>query len=293
MALAPIVRGIGWSGAREVIPCGEGKGQGGFCKMSEHKITVTLTQISKMIDHSLLHPTMTDADLIEGLRIAKKYNTATACIKPYFIQQALKELEGSDVKVCPVIGFPAGNSATQVKVYEAQLAAKEGGKEIDMVINIGKALGGDWEYVKDEIKQVNDVVVAEGAILKVIFENDFLKNEHIIKLCEICSELDVGFVKTSTGYGMVKQSDGSYNYKGATVEHLKLMRQHSKPSVQIKAAGGVRTLDDLLHVMSLGVTRIGATATIAIIEAAIARGITDTPTTVDFKPIAGSESGGY
>ena len=256
-------------------------------------ITVTLRQIAKMIDHSLLHPTMTDTDILEGLNISKKYSVATACVKPYLIPLAKAELEGSDVLICPVIGFPHGNSTTKVKVFEADAAAAAGGREIDMVINIGKALGGDWEYVADEIRQVNEAVTKHGAILKVIFENDFLDEKTIIRLCEICSDIGVGFVKTSTGYGMVKQPNGMYAYKGATVPHLMLMRAHSKPEVQIKAAGGVRTLDDLLHVMSLGVTRIGATATVAIMEEAAKRGITDEPTTVEFKPITSDSSGGY
>jgi len=236
-------------------------------------IEVSLHDLAKMIDHSLLHPTMTDEILAEGYAISKKYDVATACIKPYAIPQAVAALKGTDVKICPVIGFPQGNSTTEVKVFEARRAAEEGGQEIDMVINIGKALGGQWDYVKNEIKAVNDAVVAAGAISKIIFENDFLTEKEIIKLCHICSELDVAFVKTSTGYGMVKQADGSYNYKGATYEHLKLMRDNCKPSVQIKAAGGVRTLDDMLRVRSLGVSRIGATATGAILEEAKSRGI--------------------
>jgi len=256
-------------------------------------ITVTLRQIAKMIDHSLLHPTMTDADILNGLRICKKYSVATACVKPYLIPLVKKELEGTDVLICPVIGFPHGNSTTEVKVFEAEAAAAAGGKEIDMVINIGKALGGDWEYVSREIRQINQTVAKHGAILKVIFENDYLEEKHIIRLCEICSDIGVGFVKSSTGYGFVKQPDGKYSYKGATVPHLKIMRQYSKPEVQVKAAGGVRTLDDLLHVMSLGVTRIGATATAAIMEEAIRRGVTESPTTVEFKPIDGNSSGGY
>lgn len=260
---------------------------------SQNAISVTLTQLAKMIDHSLLHPTMTDADIIEGLRISAQYNVATACVKPYLIPLALEKLKGTNVLVCPVIGFPHGNSTTDVKVYEADAAAAAGGKEIDMVINIGKALGGEWEYVANEIKAINQAVTIQGAILKVIFENDYLKEEHIIRLCQICSDIGVGFVKTSTGYGFVKGPDGKYSYKGATVPHLKLMRQHSKPEVQVKAAGGVRTLDDLLHVMSLGVTRIGATATVAIMEEAVKRGITETPTTVQFKPIDDGSSGGY
>ncbi|CAG8266792.1 unnamed protein product [Penicillium salamii] len=263
-----------------------------FSKMSDSTITVTLPQIAKMIDHSLLHPTMTDADIVSGLRVARDSNVATACVKPYLIPLAKQKLAGSDVKVCPVIGFPHGNSTTEIKVAEAIAATEAGGTEIDMVINIGKALGGDWEYVSHEIDVINRAVVSRGAILKVIFENDYLQSEHIIRLCEICTKLEVAFVKTSTGYGSVKQSDGSYNYLGATVKDLKLMREHSGPNVQVKAAGGVRTLDDLLHVMSMGVTRIGATATIAIIDAAKARGIGEEPVTVSFKPMV-EKAGGY
>jgi deoxyribose-phosphate aldolase len=240
--------------------------------------TVTLRELAKMIDHSLLHPTMTDADIRKGCELARQYDVATACVKPYSIPLAREVLAGSHVAVCPVIAFPHGNSTTANKVREAEEAAQAGGSEIDMVINIGKALGGDWSYVADEIKAINTVVESNGAMLKVIFENDYLQDMHIVRLCEICSEIGVAFVKTSTGYGFVKQADGSYNYKGATVSHLKLMRKHCPPSVQIKAAGGVRTLDDLLLVRSLGVTRIGATATAAILDEAKRRGIGEQPT---------------
>lgn len=238
---------------------------------------VTLRDLAKMIDHSLLHPTMTDADIRKGCELARRYDVATACVKPYSIPLAKEILDGSTVGICPVIGFPHGNSATRIKVVEAVEAATAGGTEIDMVINIGKALGGDWDYVKSEIEVINEAVTGNRAVLKVIFENDYLQDEHIIRLCQICSEIGVAFIKTSTGYGFVKQPDGSYNYKGATVPHLKLMRQHTAPSVQIKAAGGVRTLDDLLLVRSLGVTRIGATATAAILEDAKRRGFGDQP----------------
>ncbi|MDD5348622.1 MAG: deoxyribose-phosphate aldolase [Chthoniobacteraceae bacterium] len=246
-------------------------------------LPVTLKDLAKMIDHSLLHPTMTDADIRKGCELARAYDVATACVKPYAIPLAREVLAGTDVAVCPVIGFPHGNSATAIKVLEAEAAAREGGAEIDMVINIGKALGGDWSYVAAEIQAVQDVVVANHAILKVIFENDFLEDRHIIKLCEICSGIGVAFVKTSTGYGFVKQSNGMYTYKGATLPHLKLMRQHCPPSVRIKAAGGVRTLDDLLLVRSLGVSRIGATATQVILEEAKKRGIGETPREVEIK----------
>src|SRR5688572_8554376 len=231
--------------------------------------TLTLRDIAKMIDHSLLHPTMTDAEIRAGCELARRYDVATACIKPYSIGLAKKVLAGSDVGICAVIGFPHGNSTTAIKVKETDAAVKEGSTEIDMVTNVGKALGGDWDYVRQEIKAINDA----SPVLKVIFENDYLKDAHIIRLCEICSEVAVAFVKTSTGYGFVKQENGMYSYKGATVEHLKLMRKHCPSSVQIKAAGGVRTLDDLLLVRSLGVSRIGATATAAILDEAKKRGI--------------------
>lgn len=230
--------------------------------------SITVQALAKMIDHSLLHPTMTDAQIAEGCRLARQYEVATACVKPYAIAMAREILAGSTVGVCPVIAFPHGNSATAIKVTEAEAAARAGGVEIDAVINVGKALGGDWNYVRDEIRAINAAVKSHGAILKVIFENDFLEDAHIVRLCEICSEAGVAYVKTSTGYGFVKQADGSYNYKGATDHHLSLMRQHCPPSIQIKAAGGVRTLDDLLRVRALGVSRVGATATQAMLEEA-------------------------
>lgn len=229
---------------------------------------LTARDISKMIDHSLLHPTMTDKDLKKGCELARKYEAASVCIKPYAVKMAKELLDGSDVLVCTVIGFPHGNSTTAIKVAETLKAIEDGATEIDMVVNIGKVLGEDWDFVIEEIKAINDACLANGAILKVIFENDYLpEDKHKIKLCEICSEVGVAFVKTSSGYGFVKQPDGSYNYKGATEHDLKLMRKHSAENVEIKAAGGVRTLEDLLKVRSWGVTRIGATATAAIMEA--------------------------
>jgi deoxyribose-phosphate aldolase len=228
-----------------------------------------ITELAKMIDHSLLHPTMTDQDLEEGCELAKKYHAASVCIKPYAVPMAVELLKNSDVAVGTVIGFPQGSPTKEVKVYETRQACEAGATEIDMVVNIGKVLSEDWDYVTDEIKAVTEETHKHGAIVKVIFENDFLENDqHKIKLCEICSELNADFVKTSTGYGFVKGSDGKYSYQGATHPDLKLMRQHSAPQVQVKAAGGVRTLDDLLKVKELGVTRIGATATATILNEA-------------------------
>jgi len=229
-------------------------------------MSITVKDLAKMIDHSLLHPTMTDKELEEGCAMAVKYDAASVCLKPYFVKRATELLKGSDVMAGSVIGFPHGNSTTEIKVAETKKACEDGAVEIDMVINIGKAMGGDWQYVKDDIKAVNEAAIAGGAILKVIFENDYLDDTTIVNLCEICNEIDVNFVKTSSGYGFVKQENGMYNYKGATPHHLKLMRKTAKSSIQIKAAGGVRTLKDLLYVRSLGVTRIGATATAAILD---------------------------
>lgn len=230
--------------------------------------TVTKLEIAKMIDHSLLHPTMDDQTLKEGCELARKYNVASVCIKPYAVKLAVAMLQGSDVMVGTVVGFPHGNSRIDVKVFETEKAIEDGAVEIDMVVNSGKVLSEDWDYVTDEIHSLVEVTKANGVALKVIFENDFLpKESHKIKLCKICSVLGVEFVKTSTGYGYTKQADGSYNYKGATTEDLILMRKHSAPEVEVKAAGGVRTLEDTLKVRELGVTRIGATATEAIILA--------------------------
>jgi len=224
--------------------------------------------IAKMIDHSLLHPTMTDEDLEKGVQQAIYYKTASVCIKPYAVPQCAAWLNGTGVLVCTVIGFPHGSHTTVIKVAETKLACEQGCDEIDMVVNIGKVLSGDWTYVADEIRAINDECLKHGAILKVIFENDYLKDEHKIKLCQICSEIPVAFVKTSTGYGYVKGDDGKFSTKGATLEDVVLMLKHVAPGVQVKAAGGVRSLDELMKMKELGVTRIGATATAAIVEEA-------------------------
>jgi deoxyribose-phosphate aldolase len=233
---------------------------------------LTVLDLARMIDHSLLHPTMTDAQLDAGCALAAKYEVATACVKPYYVPRAAALLRGTGVKVCSVIGFPHGNSHTSIKILETELAIREGATEIDMVANCGRVLGGELRYVADDIRAVNAACLAGGAILKVIFENDYLPDEQIVALCRTCSEVGVAFVKTSTGYGFVKQPNGDYNYRGATEHHLRLMRANCPANVQIKAAGGVRTLDDLLKVRALGVSRIGATATEAMLQDALARG---------------------
>ncbi len=211
---------------------------------------------------------MTDEQIREGLAVARQCLCATACVKPCSVALARDTLAGSGVGVCAVIGFPHSNSTTGIKVVEAEQATLAGAGEIDMVVNAGKAIGGDWAYVSREIHLINEAVVGSGGILKVIFENDFLTDEQIVELCRICSERRVAFAKTSTGFGFVKQTSGDYNYKGATEHHVKLMRKHLSPHVQIKAAGGIKTLDDLLRFRALGATRIGASATLAILDEA-------------------------
>ena len=229
-------------------------------------------ELAKMIDHSILHPTLTDADLKRECEVAKKYDVASVCVKPYMVKMAKEFLKGSDVLVGCVIGFPAGNSTIAVKCYEAENACKDGAVEIDMVINIAKALQGDWEYIKNEIGSVTDICHRNNAIVKVIFETDYItRDEDKIRLCEICTEVGADYVKTSSGFGFVKQPNGDYNYKGATIHDLKLMRKHSGKSVKIKAAGGVRTLDQLLAVKEAGCSRSGATATAAILTEAANR----------------------
>jgi deoxyribose-phosphate aldolase len=233
---------------------------------------IPLRDLAKMIDHSLLHPTMTDTEILKGCEIARRYDVATVCVKPYAVLMCKEALQSYMVGVCSVIGFPHGNNTTAIKVAETEQAIRDGATEIDMVINIGKARGGDWDFVRADIQAVNQACIQNGAILKVIFETDYLQDGHIIKLCELCSELKVAFVKTSSGYGFVKQPNGDYNYKGATEHVLRLMRKHSAPEVQVKAAGGVRTFDQLLRVRELGMTRCGATATETMLEEAKQRG---------------------
>ncbi len=232
-------------------------------------MSTTVKELAKMIDHSILHPTMTDEDLRKECEVAKKYDVASVCVKPYAVKQAVQYLKGTDVLVGCVIGFPHGNSSIAVKAFETEQAVAEGAIEIDMVVNIGKVLAEDWNYTEKEIGAIVAITKRNNAVLKVIFENDYLTDDRFkIRLCEICSALKVDFVKTSTGFGFVKGADGKYSYEGATEHDLKLMRKHSAPGVQVKAAGGVRTLDQLLKVKELGCTRSGATATIAMLEEA-------------------------
>ena len=216
----------------------------------------TYLDIAKMIDHSLLSPVLTDAELEAGCLLARRYDVASACIKPYYLKRCAELLAGSSVAPSTVIGFPHGGNAAAIKLAEAQQALRDGGAELDMVVNIGKVLSEDWAFVREDIRAVVELSHQGGAIVKVIFENCYLQDRHKIRLCEICAEVGADFVKTSTGYAS----------GGATLEDLKLMRQHSPPNVQVKAAGGIRTLDALFEVRSIGVARCGATRTAEMLD---------------------------
>jgi deoxyribose-phosphate aldolase len=212
--------------------------------------------IAKMIDHSLLKPTLTDNDIDEGCRIAAQYNVATVCVRPSDVVRAKKNLAGTSVLTTTVIGFPHGTTTTNAKLEEAKEAIKNGATELDVVINIGKHRSGDYRYVRDDLKAVIDYAHSKKVLVKVIFENCYLNDGQKIKACEICNDVDADFVKTSTGYGS----------GGAEDNDLILMRKHAKPSIQVKAAGGVRTLARAIRVRELGCARFGCTATVAILE---------------------------
>ncbi len=214
--------------------------------------------VAKMIDHSLLNPTLTVSDLEAGIQLAIAYDVGSVCILPYHLKKCSEMLAGSDVKASTTIGFPHGGNTTAIKRAEAEQAIADGCEELDMVANISKVLSGDWDYVRDDIAAVIEVAHAAGQKVKVIFENCYLNDQQKTRLCEICTELNADWVKTSTGYGT----------GGATHEDLKLMREKSGDHVQVKAAGGVRDLDALLAVRALGVSRCGATRTAGMMDEA-------------------------
>jgi deoxyribose-phosphate aldolase len=212
--------------------------------------------IAKMIDHSLLNPSLTTSELEDGCSLALRYDVASVCILPYALARCAEILAGSTVKASTTIGFPHGGHSTVTKLAEARQALEDGGQELDVVINISKARSGDWRYVRDELLALTEMVHAGGAKIKVIFENAYLDDDAKIRLCRICGEIGADWVKTSTGYAP----------SGATLPDLELMRKHSPASVQVKAAGGIRDLDTLLAVRAIGVSRVGATRTESMLE---------------------------
>jgi deoxyribose-phosphate aldolase len=216
----------------------------------------TYRDIAKMIDHSLLKPTMTAEELEEGCLLARAYDVASVCILPYYVARAAEVLDGSEVLPTTTVGFPHGGHTTFTKLTEAKEALGHGARELDMVVNVSAVKSGNWELVHDDIEAVLSVVRSEGQKLKVIFENAYLDDAEKIRLCEICGVLSVDWVKTSTGYAPT----------GATIPDLLLMRKHCPPHVEVKAAGGVADLDMLLRVREAGATRSGASATRVILD---------------------------
>lgn len=219
---------------------------------------LSVNEIAKMLDHSLLKPEMTKQEIIDGCELAKQYGTASVCVRPCDVELAYGILQGSGVAVSTVIGFPHGSHLTEVKLFEAQRAVEAGCTELDMVLNIGRLRSGEHDYVYEDIKAIVDYAHSKNVLVKVILENAYLNDEQKIEACKICERAQADFVKTSSGYAPT----------GATVEDLKLMKANVSDSVKVKAAGGVRNLDAVLSCRALGCTRCGATATKAIIEEA-------------------------
>ncbi len=217
---------------------------------------VTYKEIARMIDHSLLKPTLTDQEIREGCELAARYKVASVCVRPSDVRLAKEILRNSNVLVTTVIGFPHGTTTTSAKVAEANEAIENGAVELDMVLNIGKLKSGNFDFVKADIKAVTDAAHRRNVLVKVIFENCYLSEEEIIAACRICNDVGVDFAKTSTGYGT----------GGAEDKDIKLMRQYADPKIQIKAAGGVRTLERAIEIRELGCTRFGCTATVGILE---------------------------
>lgn len=218
--------------------------------------TITYEQLAKVIDHSLLRPELTEADVLAGCELAARYHVATVCVKPCHVSLAKEALRDSDVIVSTVVGFPHGSNHTAIKVAEAQLAMDEGARELDMVLNVGQLRSGKHEYVRDDIRAVCDAAHARGVKVKVIFENAYLTDEEKIIACKLSEAAGADWVKTSTGFAP----------GGATLDDLRLMRANVNENIQVKAAGGVRTLPALLDVIDAGVTRCGATATATILD---------------------------
>jgi deoxyribose-phosphate aldolase len=217
---------------------------------------LTYDAIARRIDHSLLGPSLGGAELEEGCRLAARYGVASVCIKPYAVEMAARILRGTGVAVGTTIGFPHGGHTTAVKVFESRQAIADGATELDMVVNIGQAIAGEWAAVKSDIDAVTKAAHDGGAIVKVIFENCYLDDEQKVRLCQICGDVGADYVKTSTGYGT----------GGATMDDLRLMRRSSPPHVKLKAAGGVRTLEMMIHCAEIGCDRIGASRTAEILD---------------------------
>ena len=221
--------------------------------------------VVSFIDHAVLQPTQTDDDLRAACRLCVDVGTASVCVKPSMVSLASELLVGSRVVPSTVIGFPHGGTTTATKVRETEIACRDGAREVDMVVNLGRVLAKDWQYVEDDIRAVAEAASAAGAITKVIFETGLLPSDDFkIRLCELSERAGVAFVKTSTGFGMVKGESGGLQATGATEHDVRLMRKHCGPTVQVKASGGIRSYEDALRFVRLGATRLGTSGTEAI-----------------------------
>jgi deoxyribose-phosphate aldolase len=232
----------------------------------------SLSAITSIIDHALLHPTLSDLELQAGCAVADNHQVASVCVKPCHVARADRLLETSSVAVGTVVGFPHGHSCVEVKISETERALDDGALEIDAVVNVGHVLSSDWSSVESELSALSTAVAARQGVLKVIFATAFLGQEHIVRLCHIASRCRVAFVKTSTGFDYVRQPDGTMQAIGATDEALRVMVREVSGDVRVKASGGLHTLDDILRVQAIGVARVGTSSTEQIVREARARG---------------------
>jgi len=211
-------------------------------------------ELNSYIDHTNLKQVGTLKDIEALCNEAINYHFASVCVAPYYVPLAKKLLKGSTVSVCTVIGFPNGYSTKEVKVFEAINAVENGADEIDMVININAVKNKDFDYVKDEIEEIRDAI--DGHVLKVIIETCFLTEEEIAKMTKICNETYVNFIKTSTGFGS----------RGASIEDLKIINENKNEVLEIKASGGIKTLEDAEAFIKEGATRLGTSSGVAIMK---------------------------
>lgn len=223
--------------------------------------------IVSLIDHAVLHPTQTDVDLRTACAMCAKLGVASVCVKPSMVPLAAELLAGSKTVPSTVIGFPHGGTSTECKVRETEVACAQGAREVDMVVNVGRVLAEDWEYVASDIRGVNESATTAGVITKVIFETGLLPSDDLKqRLCAICEQVGVAFVKTSTGFGFVKDANGALVSTGATEHDVRLMRKHCSDKVQVKASGGIRSYADAQRFVALGATRLGTSGTQAIAQ---------------------------
>lgn len=228
--------------------------------------------VAALLDHAILHPTVTPRAVVEEIRSLGAHRLASFCVRPSDVRAAVEAASPSGIAVGTVVGFPHGTTTTHTKAEEAREAIDAGARDIDMVVHVGRVLAGDWDFVHADIQAVQDVATAGGALVKVIFETDYITDDaHKAKLCEICTQVGVAFIKTSTGFGFVKSDDGGSRYTGATEHDVKLMREHAGQKVGVKPSGGIRTLDDVLKYAELGATRIGTGSSAAILAQASER----------------------